>query len=514
MANETTQAQAGAASVASPTEAVELLRSLGFVFVNASMYSLDHNVTRQALIHTFAAVRAFLERHGYIDLAVTDAGFAVTGTPVSERPAGTQLLRTRMTDAGTDNVAFQPGVTLEELTALFDLLMRPLPPAPARPSLQERLEAAQVSGITSAKYIYRRISEHEVVVSKRSVEVGADGRLTETSFAHLAAYLQGRPEDVPIGPLCDAAAKSEQLTELIRQAAAAAAADVPPAAAMATSLRLACAGMLQNDSNRTQKGRQGVKRAILQIERQLAEDLAADPDGSAGRELLHATVEDLVEDLEVEALVARYAKQYGQVAASEARLLRQIKRAIEKPDEIDSLHSKMVEAGVDFDAWEALLAKAGADRLAPLVPTEHDPERLAALVGRLVAMFSEQQAPEGESVKPVVSEVRRQVAESTATTQSKIHSLAGRDLPQPKLLEVLAEIGQELAQPLTVVNGTIDMILLKHVGPISETQNELLRLAAESGERLRGLIERLVQVAGYPEGLTPDRELLKMPPAS
>lgn len=78
-----------------------------------------------------------------------------------------------------------------------------------------------------------------------------------------------------------------------------------------------------------------------------------------------------------------------------------------------------------------------------------------------------------------------------------------------ELIALIAELAQELSQPLTIVNATIDMIRRSAPADGNEGRSELLAMASESGTRLAELVTRLVQIAGTPESLSPDAERLK-----
>jgi signal transduction histidine kinase len=76
-------------------------------------------------------------------------------------------------------------------------------------------------------------------------------------------------------------------------------------------------------------------------------------------------------------------------------------------------------------------------------------------------------------------------------------------LTRQQLQSLMAELGQQLRQPLTVVNGGVDMILSGHFGKISEAQRNIIQLISDSAAELDTLVGRLIEIAGIPESLTP-----------
>ena len=85
----------------------------------------------------------------------------------------------------------------------------------------------------------------------------------------------------------------------------------------------------------------------------------------------------------------------------------------------------------------------------------------------------------------------------------------GPQVTRRELLARLAELNQEVVQPLTVSTGAIDLIRSGKGGDLTEEQKTLLHLAAESLDRLRQIVESIGRLSGLPEGLAPDAEFLR-----
>lgn len=76
------------------------------------------------------------------------------------------------------------------------------------------------------------------------------------------------------------------------------------------------------------------------------------------------------------------------------------------------------------------------------------------------------------------------------------------------MIEFLAEIVQELRQPLSVVTSVVDALKGGMLGNLSTPQSEMLSLAGSSAERLDHLIDKVAEITGMPEGLLPDAKIL------
>ena len=76
-----------------------------------------------------------------------------------------------------------------------------------------------------------------------------------------------------------------------------------------------------------------------------------------------------------------------------------------------------------------------------------------------------------------------------------------------RIRAVLAEIVQELCQPLSVISCSISMIAQERIGTVDKTQKSLLDLAAQSADRMKTLIDSLRQISGEPKTLQPDADI-------
>lgn len=80
-------------------------------------------------------------------------------------------------------------------------------------------------------------------------------------------------------------------------------------------------------------------------------------------------------------------------------------------------------------------------------------------------------------------------------------------ISRKRLFEILAEIGQELCQPLAVINCTVETILSGMLGDINKVQREMLDLSADSVQKLKILIDKIIAIAGVPDALVVDKEI-------
>jgi len=164
---------------------------------------------------------------------------------------------------------------------------------------------------------------------------------------------------------------------------------------------------------------------------------------------------------------------------------------------------------------DALDERIDADKLDTLVKRL---QQVAALLeGRFAAM-----PDEGETI---VHELLGNVQTVTRTARERVQLLAadlavdrpavgrleaealrrGVALRQTRdaLLARLAELHQELLQPLTVASGVLESMISGSLGPVSLPQQSMLQLAFESIGAVSDLAEHVTELVGYPAGLRP-----------
>jgi hypothetical protein len=160
---------------------------------------------------------------------------------------------------------------------------------------------------------------------------------------------------------------------------------------------------------------------------------------------------------------------------------------------------------------------------------------MAELLRRAASMLEQEDAIDDASrqkhIMGTVTEIRDMLARMSTDSESQIQSFAGRvhadrktiadiesaarrrgiglNLTRGELIEHYAELCQELAQPLTVSTGVIDLLTSGRAGPLNDSQTELLKMATESVERVGRLVSHLKRISGSPENLTPDERILR-----
>ena len=231
----------------------------------------------------------------------------------------------------------------------------------------------------------------------------------------------------------------------------------------------------------------------------------------------------MTDDVEIDALSADYAKKAQAMEKTQERMLRYMKKHGDDPQAVQNLEERLSESGLPMTGWRELVVKSEAAAPSPVSGPQSPPEVgvLAVLLRELNEMM--ENPKDAKALQDKLSEVDKKVQDVSAFTRKNIDELGkaliqdGMDdsaiAPETKkltrraLVELLAEITQELCQSVSAIHCSVSMTLAGHVGDINDDQREVLTVAADCIHRLDHLLDRLILAVGVPAGLTPDKDL-------
>jgi DNA repair exonuclease SbcCD ATPase subunit len=194
---------------------------------------------------------------------------------------------------------------------------------------------------------------------------------------------------------------------------------------------------------------------------------------------------------------------------------------------MDTLRKQLVDSGLSEAEWRALLAEGGGDSGA-----RHDDATIARLLSSVEDLAAQQsgRGADAQAMTLALETIGREVESLIQHTHGKASSLAqrvdadrstvaeieqhardsgiGLQLSRKELLGSLAEINQELVQPLTTSSAMLQMLAAGKMGDLNDSQRDVLKVATEGMERLEKLIAYLQRISGFPVELCPDHALL------
>lgn len=519
----------------SPREAVELAQALGQTLNTVLLYGVAHKVAQASLERSYPVLTAFIEQHTRLHFTIVEGELLINGTSANGAPLAGNLIG-RLAARQLLSFVMASGLSMEEYRIFMTLLITP--PAPTKAGQPAPLG---LQHIETQNVIYRRVTDDGAGATPTTpaapvppVDAGKSANIT-TDLANVLAFLKGDPtEDTghTLEELRHLAEDAEKLANLILRTATIReqAADLASGESL-TDLVVGCINrvaetLARDPAAKTQKGRKQVKRTLLLLEEQLLAQLQALSGNTAGQETISAVFAEVTEDLDVESLAAKYMKSRRATEKAETRLKKIIKRADGDTLQENELRDRLMEQGLTPEGWKELIVTPKKPAIAPVMPGQELKEiktltLLLAQLGETLARPKESaSAPDESKIQTLITETGTNLQALAAHTEEKINTLRDKasadkedgkspSLSRKELLEMLAEIAQELTQPVTVINGTLDMLLGQRSGPITPMQSELLTLASESSTQLGHLVSCLMKVAGTPTSLHPDHDMLQ-----
>ncbi|MDD4872343.1 MAG: hypothetical protein PHR77_17465 [Kiritimatiellae bacterium] len=534
----------------SVNNAEQIVRGMGLIFSNTFLYGPNHSVTRKAVDDCYTLLTKILGECGEVLFTFSEEGLLVDGNVIEQKNPLMRMFVTQLTALDLSSFSLIQGMTKRKFEDLIELMN-------AKPEEVKQLGGfvaiVNNSGFENIKVkrvTFRQVEEHEEVVDKVEVEKAAVAAAAAkvANIAEIVAFLggesQSNQEDALKG-IQSVASDSQKLAELIMQAAevhkeSSAIDDTKSFTKLVVdSLKRAYEGLLKDPSVKTQKGKKNLAKTLLMLEEQMLKKMSEVSGGlnDADTKAISDAFEEMSDELKIDSLTDEFIKKKSAAKNSEERILKYLKkRGLANIDEAE-LKSKLEEAGLTMDEWTDLLLKSGArgggddgsegkggdDIIGVGAAVGH----LAALLVRMENKFGKNRpvdsAANADEFNNTLREVDQEVANIVIKTERKIEKLvetiradreAGADdgkkegkqpsMSRAKLMELLAEAVQELCQPLSVINCSLDMMRSNVLGSITPQQKEMLDLASSNGERVVMLVNKLMEISGVPKTLQPD----------
>ncbi len=226
--------------------------------------------------------------------------------------------------------------------------------------------------------------------------------------------------------------------------------------------------------------------------------------------------------------------QQKRVANEQMRKMQElVKGASSSSGGLTALQDRFLATGGSQREWLAFLAESGIPEAPSPSSTSASPDTaMHSLLRQMEALTQrcEEEQIDDQALSASLEMIRYEIDSLLTRTRRNANSLvervdADRDtvaeieqrardsgvgihLSREELLSSLAEINQELVQPLTTSTALLELLSSGRIGPVAEGQQEVVHTAVQSLERLETLIQYLQQISGVPRGLQPNRNLL------
>ncbi len=505
----------------------ELSRSVNIV----STYGQDHPAVESAASTTETAMQELFSDRKKVIIGAFNG--VMTVDEVTVMAVGTLLksLERRLVRLQITGLKISRGISESELHELIALLASPEPEI-----FQNGLGQAGLSHITSENTNFQAVRDGETVANTSDLKgMGGSGVLVleddslegsgtgssgggggnDVHVEQIVAFLKG---DID----ADAEGVGDELTELasdpsrlgkmimesvsVRQAASELSGESLGDIVLGC-LRQTYNGLRKQTPFKSSEGKADLQKALLLLEENLLDrmrDLTGEPNPELDRQIVQA-VREMDESLNFEMAAMKYVDQQDAIEVSKKELQAFLQ-------ERGTEAAENILAGTDFPAneWRKIVVdnqKAG----------EGQPQ-IAAGLNTLATVFEKlesvmkSESSDGTKVRDLLGQATENLDDSIFSTKGKLEVLSkqlqeegggtiggqGRHMSREELLAALAEVAQELMQPLTAINASLEMMLHGYVGEVTHEQKDMLSLASNSGEHLKFLMNMLVEIVGCP----------------
>lgn len=538
----------GAGSQSEVDSAVKTIALLVYNTVNS--YWMSASDFENTVKDRFSLVEAAFLKSAELRFTISHQSLMVNGVLGDMDNRYIRFLTEHISKMEVVNFTITRGMSIEEFNKLIGLLGK------------SQVQVAQLGGFAGAvasmgfrnvetrKIVLKEITEDEMVVAKDQVDTEAIERKQQAESAVLT-FLSDETAATTgesVANLHEVSKEPKKTAEVIIKAADSRTSATPDAGkedrgkVIARLLERFFDGLMLHPSSRSRTGKKTLEKTLEELKKELLAALHAGPDDDISR-AVGEVVGRMAEGLRIAGVAVDYSKKLKALEESEKRILRFIKaQGLEKLKQAE-VEEQLGESGLDVSGWERLLAKSsvagegmeesGGVESADFGESEASIAGIAALLARLEGDIGRtKNDPESASAERIAGDLKEastKVAALVEGTERKIKTLVDAvaadmerievlekaekeaggvpRLSRKKLITILAEIVQEICQPIAVIKCSIEMLQSVRLGQVTPAQKGMLDLAFQGVERIDVLAKNLAKISGLPTGLEPDKKI-------
>jgi len=515
-------------------ELKEALNIFGKMLNIALIYGMNHPSVKDPLAETHCAFESALKDSPQVTIGLFNKALTVNDKIISEYTIHLRALERRLVSLNIPQLIIRRGLSLDELAQLIGALCTAN--AKTGTTLKEKLEEAGLSHIKTEEVEYVAQHEGEHLIGKGGCnldETGEDEKDGNNAaekehepepeppptvhVEQIVAFLKGETtsSETPSADLEQMLSEPEKLGQLIMESAVIrqSAQSLDDSESLA-DIVIGCLRKTYEDLScqkkfKSARGKTSLNKAMLLLEKTVVDKIrnAIDDGQPEVDEQILSALHEMEEERQVEILAARYAEQHKKLTRAETEIIRYAREHGEK-----KARELLDAAEVPENEWRRLLASSrnGGSRNGGGNGNSSgeaiDMGTLAIVLDKLDNIMHLDDVPPA-MMSVVMKEARNDIQDVAAQFEQKVEELEeqaelyekepeGCKMSRADLLLEISQLSLKLAQPLTVINASIEAALQQLSNP--DFQKELLELAHESGLSMKDLMERLTAMVGYP----------------
>lgn len=513
----------------------EALTSLGRAINIVSTYGIRHPAFKQAIESCHMAMQNLFSDRKKISIGAINNTLTVDG--VSTHSTGTLLksLERRLVRLGITGLRIERKISGIELSRLVELLA-----CNEAEEFDAGIGESSLSNITTENTRYEAVQADQTVANKGDlVGAGGNGILVLEDDLHngeggtersgengggvhvdqIVAFLKGDVESdgETIGDeLTKLAADPDRLGQMIMESVAIRQQASELSGESLSDVVLGCLrrtydGLRKQPAFKTSEGVADLKKALLLLEESMLDkmrNLAGEANPGLDREIVQA-IREMDENLGFELAASQYVEHRDAIELSKEQLKSYVQtKGAHVAEEL------LVHTDIPPSEWQRIVVESANTPHGNSPPPIADGlNTLAVVFEKLESLMKSDQSDEAQ-IQDLLGQATDNLGGTTDSTREKLDSLSkqltltdedtgtiggnARRMSRKELLSSIAEVAQELMQPLTAINASLEMLLSGYAGDVAPDQRNLLSLASSSGDDLNYLMQTLIHIVGIP----------------
>jgi hypothetical protein len=510
----------------------DALNALGRSINIVSTYGTHHPAFQQSIAAALVTMERLFIDHKKINLGAFNGVMTVDEVPVSA--AGTLLksLERHLVRLRITGLRITRGISKVELTKLAELLAHK-----DADEFNAGINQSGLSHIASESTRFQAVQDGQTVANESDLMgAGGNGILVleddpdggesqgdgsgeaSVHVDQIVAFLQGDldAEDSDVAEeLTELASDPARLGQMIMESVSIRQSATELSGESLSDVILGCLrrtydGLRKQPAFQTTEGVADLQKALLLLEEGMLDkmrNLAGESDPEVDREIVQA-IREMDENLGFELAANRYMEHRDAIEAHKQHLKEYVRtKGAGVAEELLS--------NTDFPAseWRRIVVDSQKTAAGSNPPIAEGLNTLAMVFEKLERVMKADET-DGGQVEHLLGQANDNLGSATHSTKKKIDTLSkhlhiieedtgtvgghAQEMNRKELLSSIAEISQELMQPLTAINTSLEMLLGGYVGEVASDQRNLLALASSSGDDLNYLMQELIKIVGIP----------------
>ncbi|MEN7973239.1 MAG: hypothetical protein ABFR47_05345 [Verrucomicrobiota bacterium] len=518
-----------------PIEDAALLKALNTLgrSVNiVSTYGIDHPAFQQAVDATVSAMGELFRTRKKILIGAFNGAMTVDEVPVATVGILQKSLERRLNCLRITGLRITRGISKNELTKIAELL--------ASTKAEKFKAGLNQAGLQNAEFKETRfeaVHEGETVANELELigksegngvlvlddsECGKGDGATEPSVHvdQIVAFLKGdiNIEDGNTGEeLSDLASTPEHLAQMIMESVAIRQSASQLSGESLGDIVLGCLrrtydGLRKQPAFQSTQGAADLQKALLLLEENMLEKMrgiAGDSNPELDRQIVQA-IREMNEDIGFQLAANQYIEHREAIEENKHQLESYVQAK-------GATAAEELISGTNFPSaeWRRIIVENRNGEGKQTAPSIMDSLNTLTMVFEKLENVMKSSENDETRVQDLLGQANDNLEGTTHSTKKKLDSLSeqlytiededtgtidnhAQMMNRKELLSSIAEIAQELMQPLTAINASVEMLLSGYVGEVTPDQRNLLSLANSSGDDLNYLMKELIEIVGIP----------------